>query len=84
MCGWTMSANEPRQMHDKGAFKSWRNDRGYSRRRAAKVLGVPYATYCRYESGWPPPLDRANEIAAKTGGKIRYRDMWPHFNPDFA
>ena len=83
MCKFTTSRNEPRQFND-GCIRRWRKRRGLSRRQAANVLDLPYSTYCRYEAGSEPPLSTANRICALTRGAIRYRDLWPHFDPSFA
>ena len=85
MCRWTSSDHEAPLLLTSGAkLKGWRERNEITRRVAAERMAIPYSTYCRYEAGQQPPLDKANQIVATTRGAVRYRDLWVGFNPGYA
>lgn len=70
------------------ALRRWRYRRygksAHSGKAAARFFGVSTATYYRIETGGCRKIETANRIVRKTGGELRYRDLIPGFNPDFA
>lgn len=80
----TAGSRRPFDTWDGSKLASWRRAREWTVLEAATFFGVSPATYYRWENGHPPCLDTANKIVKATNGGIRYRDMWPGFNPEFA
>ena len=74
----------PTPYFDGSNLRDWRTDRNLTARGVANKLGVSVPTYYRLEDGRPPTLDIANRIVCLTHGKIRYRDLWPGFKPEYA
>ncbi len=75
---------EPVQLAFGAKLRAWRKDRHMNQRQACVFFEVSFATLSRYERGYPPPLDIANKIVAITRGKIRYRDLYWNFHPEYA
>ena len=84
MSGKNRKKRDPKPIWDSDKLRQWRESRNMLQIDVARKLNVGCATYRRYENGRPPPLDMANEIVAMTRGKVRYRDMYWNFHPEYA
>ena len=68
-----------------GKLRDWRESNHLTGAQVAESINVSVATYFRYESGsYLIPMDMANRIVARTRGKVRYRDMYWNFHPEYA
>lgn len=74
----------PVPLWDGRMLKRWRLERRLNAAEAGQLFDVSQATYYRLEAGQPPTLDIANKIVRITHGAIKYRDLWPGFNPSYA
>jgi predicted transcriptional regulator len=65
-------------------LREWREYAGLTVKQASERTGINVVTWYRYEEGWRPPIENAHKIVNLTMGGIRYRDIFPGFQPEYA
>ena len=76
---------DPPPIWASGKLRDWREDRRLTGAEVAERMDVSVSTYFRYEAGsYPVPMDMANKIVALTRGRVRYRDIYWNFHPEYA